>query len=251
MWAVSDTVAHLETRQDDPGRERILVVQHDDLSALPRIALLKSAGYAVVRATTVATAVEALEKQPFDHLVLTLGLGSACGEDVLPFVESLPHRLPVIMLAKPAELDARRGLALAGRGLTLLEPVPMEVLLRALRTSQNTLCGYATHYGLTDAEAEVLSLFAEGFDDDEIGARLGIAKSTVRNHMGRILARTQVQGREELKLDVLRWLVRGDKRSRTSGTRPLAQGPSRPRGETAPRTPGGTRDDESRRRSRL
>ncbi len=53
---------------------------------------------------------------------------------------------------------------------------------------------------LTDREAEVLSLMAEGRDNREIALALGVSSKTVANHVSRVLAKLQARDRVEAVL---------------------------------------------------
>ena len=53
---------------------------------------------------------------------------------------------------------------------------------------------------LTEREAEVLSLMAEGRDNREIAGALGVSSKTVANHVSRVLAKLQARDRVEAVL---------------------------------------------------
>ena len=55
----------------------------------------------------------------------------------------------------------------------------------------------ATHERLTARELEVLALVAEGLDNQSIGRRLGVSRSTVKHHLEAIYAKLGVHGRME------------------------------------------------------
>lgn len=52
--------------------------------------------------------------------------------------------------------------------------------------------------GLTPREMEVSALIKDGFDDDEIAARLFIAANTLRNHLKSIYKKLDVHSRNQL-----------------------------------------------------
>ncbi len=54
--------------------------------------------------------------------------------------------------------------------------------------------------GLTDREAEVLSLMAEGRDNRSIAAELGVSAKTVANHVSHVLTKLQARDRVEAVL---------------------------------------------------
>lgn len=57
---------------------------------------------------------------------------------------------------------------------------------------------------LTDREGAVLRLLAEGFSNQEIADRLGIAEKTVRSHMGRVFDKLCVEDRTQAVLAAIR-----------------------------------------------
>ena len=54
--------------------------------------------------------------------------------------------------------------------------------------------------GLTEREAQVLSLMAEGRDNREIAAELQVSIKTVANHVSRILTKLQARDRVDAVL---------------------------------------------------
>ncbi len=54
--------------------------------------------------------------------------------------------------------------------------------------------------GLTEREAEVLALIAEGLSNTEIADRLFVAETTVKTHINRIFAKTQSRDRAQAAL---------------------------------------------------
>jgi DNA-binding NarL/FixJ family response regulator len=54
--------------------------------------------------------------------------------------------------------------------------------------------------GLTEREAQVLSLMSEGWDNRRIAAELGVSSKTVANHVSRVLAKLQARDRVDAVL---------------------------------------------------
>ena len=63
--------------------------------------------------------------------------------------------------------------------------------------AQRFLTGGRRITGLTEREAEVLSLLADGRSNTEIARELGIRVKTVQNHVSNVLAKLQVRDRTQ------------------------------------------------------
>lgn len=59
-------------------------------------------------------------------------------------------------------------------------------------------------YVLSEREAEILDLIAQGLRNKEIASRLGIAEKTVKNHVSNILKALQVNSRTEAAMKALK-----------------------------------------------
>lgn len=70
------------------------------------------------------------------------------------------------------------------------------------------LCGqkirYRNEMGLTKTQAEIASLVAHGYTNQEIADHLFVCIETVRNHLAKIYKATGVKGRTQLAVHVLR-----------------------------------------------
>jgi DNA-binding NarL/FixJ family response regulator len=89
--------------------------------------------------------------------------------------------------------DIRRALEAAAAGQSVLDPAVQASLLRAAQrnpTKPTTLPD-----DLTEREAEVLVLIAEGLSNSEIAERLFVAETTVKTHINRIFAKTASRDR--------------------------------------------------------
>jgi NarL family two-component system response regulator LiaR len=91
----------------------------------------------------------------------------------------------------------------AHKGRAIIAPEATEVLISAVTRPP------APGHDLTDREREVLGLIVDGLSNQEIGERLVISHSTVKNHVSSILSKLGASNRAEavamaLKYDLLR-----------------------------------------------
>lgn len=91
--------------------------------------------------------------------------------------------------------DIRRALEAAVAGQTVLDPAVQTSLLRAAQQTPGRPTSLPD--GLTDREAEVLTLIANGHSNTEIAGRLYVAETTVKTHVNRIFAKTGSRDRAQ------------------------------------------------------
>jgi DNA-binding NarL/FixJ family response regulator len=102
--------------------------------------------------------------------------------------------------ASPRELgDAIRAVA---SGETWFKPAVGDAVVRGLSALQTPPRDEAAE-ALTGRELEVLRLLAGGYSNREIGAALGVAERTVKNHVAAILAKLWVRDRTRAVLKAL------------------------------------------------
>jgi DNA-binding NarL/FixJ family response regulator len=102
----------------------------------------------------------------------------------------------------------RRALEAAVAGQTVLDPAVQASLLKA---AQQAPARPATlPDGLTDREAEVLTLIAAGLSNIEIADRLFVAEATVKTHVNRIFAKTDSRDRAHAAVYAHRHGLAGD-----------------------------------------
>lgn len=91
--------------------------------------------------------------------------------------------------------DIGRAIAAAVSGQGLLDHHVQRRLIDAVR--QRPVRPAALPDGLTEREAEVLALIAQGRTNAEIGARLYVGEATVKTHVNRIFAKTGSRDRAQ------------------------------------------------------
>lgn len=206
---------------------RILIVEdHDDLADALR-ANLRSEGYHASVASDGRQALAMVRADPPDIMVLDLGIPGIDGLALLARLRAEGHWCPVLILsARDSDSDKVEGFRLGAddyvtkpfRTLELMARVdamgrrvvreraaastpaaPVAAIPSApapapdvsLLTAQQIMDAC----GLTQRQAEVALLIAEGCSNPEIAERLGISRFTARNHAEQILARLHVESR--------------------------------------------------------
>lgn len=113
---------------------RLLLVEDDAMIAQGLRKALHRAGHAVDWTPDAQAAAAAARTEPFDMLVLDLGLPRGDGMEVLRDVRSRQNTVPVIIItARDALEDKLRGLD-AGADDYLVKPFAVEELLARIRT---------------------------------------------------------------------------------------------------------------------
>jgi DNA-binding response OmpR family regulator len=140
----------------------VLIV--DDEDRLRRILMLNLArrGYAVVEATSVATAIEALETfpEPFDLILLDINLPDATGWDVLRYLRPTDDVVPPLPMQRPkvivmtAVRPAECRLDEFHPDGVLVKPFPIEALVRLVERMLRSPDAKERHDGAAGDELE-------------------------------------------------------------------------------------------------
>jgi DNA-binding response OmpR family regulator len=109
----------------------LLVEDHLD-TARTLARLLRRAGYAVVIATDIASAIATVAREPFDLLISDLGLPDGTGYDIMRAVRANHHVPGIAMSGYGMEEDVRRSHE-AGFIEHLVKPIGVSQLIAAIR----------------------------------------------------------------------------------------------------------------------
>jgi NarL family two-component system response regulator LiaR len=93
--------------------------------------------------------------------------------------------------------ELRKAIKAAAAGQVQLAPQAGAYLLRKIRTPE-------MYEALTEREAEVLRLLAQGLSNKQIARTLQITEDTVKTHVGHIFAKLDVQSRTQAVLCAVR-----------------------------------------------
>jgi len=117
--------------------QRILVVDDDELVLAALVELLSPKGWTVITAPSGPQALEQLERERFDLLILDIIMPRMDGYELCQKIRTMEGytKIPVIMLtAKNGEEEQKRGLN-AGANLFLPKPIFPQRLLELIEAS--------------------------------------------------------------------------------------------------------------------
>jgi DNA-binding NarL/FixJ family response regulator len=200
-----------------PSRKLRVVIADDHLFFRQGLAkLLTRSGIEVVaEAANGMAAIEAVEDTAPDVVIMDLNMPGMSGvEATRRLGEAVPATRVLVLSVSAEEADVTAailagaigyvlkdgpiedvvgGVEAASVGESLISPKIASLLLHRLRARQQEPGLPPVH--VSERELEVLSLVADGQGNQEIGAALSIAPSTVRNHISSILMKLQVDSR--------------------------------------------------------
>lgn len=167
-------------------------------------------------ATNGREALEKLEKQHWDVLVLDITMPGRSGLEILKDIKHLKPELPVLVLSMHAEEQfATRTLKAGASGYLNKESAPEE-LVKAIRkvcaggkyvsaTQAERMVGELTgdadklpHELLSDREYEILRLIASGKTPTQIARELSLSVKTVSTYRARILEKMNLTTNAQL-----------------------------------------------------
>jgi two-component system invasion response regulator UvrY len=185
-------------------------------SGLRRILEAELAGASVGEAATVPALLAAVEREPWDVLLLDV---SMAGQNSLDSLASLKERhpaLPVVVLSMYGERPFVIRALRAGASAYLTKERAPEELLRAIRSVlaghryvgedlaaqlADHLAGGASaspHESLSPRELEIFLLLAAARSVSQIAAQLRLSVKTVSTHRSRILEKMALRSNAEL-----------------------------------------------------
>jgi DNA-binding response OmpR family regulator len=177
----------------------VLVVDDDDRFRAYVRELLEGAGYRVVDVADGFTALTSARAQPPAAVLLDVNMPGLSGYEVCRALrEEHGQSLPLMFVSgeRTESYDRVAGLTI-GADDYVVKPFEPDELLARLRGLLRRCGARSSVSTLTRREREVLSLLADGLDQDEIARRLVISRKTVGAHIERILAKLGAHSRAE------------------------------------------------------
>ncbi|MPZ81572.1 MAG: response regulator [Actinophytocola sp.] len=186
-----------------PPSRVVLVEDHDMVAEAIGLALERAEGITVVaRARSIAEALAETRLHRPDVVVLDRRLPDGDGIGAIRDLSVTGARVLVLTGEATTSVATRvaeaggAGLVLKSSRLEELETAVRQVAAGEVAFGPGLLAGVLDRLtgrvrgagtSLTAREQETLGLLANGASTDEIGARLGVTRNTVRNHVQRIL----------------------------------------------------------------
>lgn len=206
---------------------KLLVVEDHALVREGLLATLKNLG-AETRTFGVPdanAAIGVLETEDIDMMILDLMLPGTKGQTFLPLVRRRFPTVPVVVLSALDDADtvsrvmkagASGFVSKSGSSTELLDalravlsgdiylPAKLQELVNRSDVAQGDGKALVQRFGLTQAQARVLELLAEGRSNRQIGELLGLTEGTVKIHASAIIKAMGVSNRSEAALMVTR-----------------------------------------------
>jgi DNA-binding NarL/FixJ family response regulator len=208
------------------GRLRVVIADDHPFYRDGLTKLLTASGVDVVaQAPNGEAAIRAVEEAAPDVVVMDLNMPGMSGvEATRRLTERAPQTRVLVLSVSAQEVDVTdailagasgyvlkespveevvAGIQAAAAGHALLSPrIAMLLLQRVRERAQAEREVPGVH--ISSRELEVLKLLAEGKANHEIAAALFISPSTVRNHVGNILMKLQVENRVQAAVRAVR-----------------------------------------------
>jgi DNA-binding NarL/FixJ family response regulator len=93
--------------------------------------------------------------------------------------------------------EIREALERVTRGQAAIDPAVQHHLVSAIATGPSTTPAPQLPAGLTQREAEVLALIAQGLSNIEIADQLAVSETTIKSHINHLFAKTGVRDRAQ------------------------------------------------------
>jgi DNA-binding NarL/FixJ family response regulator len=93
--------------------------------------------------------------------------------------------------------EIRDALQRVTSGQAAIDPAVQQHLVHAIATGPATAAAPQLPAGLTQREAQVLALIAQGLSNTEIAERLMVSETTVKSHVNHLFAKTGVRDRAQ------------------------------------------------------
>ncbi|MEW5820897.1 MAG: response regulator transcription factor [Cyanobacteriota bacterium] len=202
------------------NRLSILLVEDDPNISTLLIELLTENNYDITLAEDGRTALDVIEANHYDLIILDEMLPHIAGSEILLRIRA-NHKIcqtPVIMMTSLKDYDYQVSVLRYGADDYIQKPFRYNILLARIETIlRRSLSSGFSHIEIPDGieiktitpkEKEVLALVVKGYNNPKIAKELIISEYTVSNHIKNILSKLKSESRTQaaiiaIKLNVL------------------------------------------------
>lgn len=168
---------------------------------------LKSAcqahGFEVIAAAgSVNEARSAISALVPDAVVVDINLPDASGFDLIHWIRSIDHDLPIIVLSLNDSAEYIAAARKGGANAYVVKSAPIDEVIAAITFAINSPHSFSSklrestyELTLTAREIDVLFLIEKGFSNEEISQKLHISVSTVKTHISSIFRKLSTKNR--------------------------------------------------------
>ena len=184
---------------------KTVFIVDDDAAVRDSLALLLSLrGYSTVIFSCAEDLLRVIDPLWRGCVVVDIKMPGMSGLDLQAALAEHPASMPVIIITGHGDIAAARQAFKAAAVDFLEKPFDDDVLVRAIERAFDEAAErrdrpvWPIQATLSAREREVMQLVVDGYDNRQIGSRLGISARTVEVHKARLMAKLGVRGLADL-----------------------------------------------------
>lgn len=210
-------------------KSNILIVEDHELTRFGLKTAFESCDYIenIYEAESAESAIEIVENNPLDLVIMDLGLPGMNGIEATKIVKEKNADLKVVILTSHNDVQEVLNSLKAGAnaycskeinpkrltevvqsvidGASWFDPSIAHIVLEAAsKFQQEEKVKPEKDYGLTSREAQILKLITEGYSNNEIANQLFVSINTTKAHVASILQKLEVDDRLQAALKALK-----------------------------------------------
>ena len=210
-------------------KSNILIVEDHELTRFGLKTAFESCDFVaqIFEAESAETAIEVVESNPIDLIIMDLGLPGMDGIEATQKVKNINKEVKVVILTSHNDVQEVLSSLKAGAnaycskeinpkrltqvvlsvldGASWFDPSIAHIVLEAAASFEmETKSAPTKDYGLTSRETQILKLITEGYSNNEIANQLFVSINTTKAHVASILQKLEVDDRLQAALKALK-----------------------------------------------
>lgn len=210
-------------------KSSILIVEDHELTRFGLKTAFESCDFVetIYEAESAETAIEIIETNPIELIIMDLGLPGMDGIEATQKVKNFNKDIKVVILTSHNDVQEVLSSLKAGAnaycskeinpkrltqvvlsvldGASWFDPSISHIVLEAAASFEmETKTTPSKDYGLTSRETQILKLITEGYSNNEIANQLFVSINTTKAHVASILQKLEVDDRLQAALKALK-----------------------------------------------